>query len=485
MIMMNRFRLLLALSVALTLRAAGAADAVCQLQGTFLDNAHAGTGDAAASVVIRGGTVKFLGLEAALGFPGNGTTVAVTATSTAAGWYEMVIGGETSSCFLARVAGADLELTMPREMPCETVWPPDGAAFSGKAVDGTQQFCDLWILGVLGAILGTFLSTLGLGLQKLTHEKLKAEGKQVENYCQYPLWVLGIACLAVDAVLDVWTFGLAPASLLAPMASMVLVWNGIVAYCLVGERLTQKATIGTVIIVAGSICATIFSQHDTPSYSLADFGQRWSSPEVIIYQALVLVIFVSGQLFLNRLKKSVEENLDAYAAQVDTDEDISTTADDVSRSSRSASTGGLASADSIKLSLDSPSSGSSKDHNEIEDLEAAAAAASENKEASAEADKMHLPYIPGTKPYMYAQGTYAMVAGMLGGQSIIFAKTVVELLKSSFFAAEGAEYYMAFASFPFYVFLACLIGNLMVQTQLLNMAMHNFDSLTVIPIFIT
>ena len=170
---------------------------------------------------------------------------------------------------------------------------------------------------------------------------------------------------------------------------------------------------------------------------------------------------------------------------MDTDEDISTTADDVSRSSRSASTGGLASADSIKLSLDSPSSGSSKDHNEIEDLEAAAAAASENKEASAEADKMHLPYIHGTKPYMYAQGTYAMVAGMLGGQSIIFAKTVVELLKSSFFAAEGAEYYMAFASFPFYVFLACLIGNLMVQTQLLNMAMHNFDSLTVIPIFIT
>ena len=71
----------------------------------------------------------------------------------------------------------------------------------------TQQFCDLWILGVLGAILGTFLSTLGLGLQKLTHEKLKAEGKQVENYCQYPLWVLGIACLAVDAVLDVWTLG--------------------------------------------------------------------------------------------------------------------------------------------------------------------------------------------------------------------------------------------------------------------------------------
>lgn len=468
----------------LLFRAAAAADSVCQLQGTFLDNTHAGAAGDTASVRVAGAAVTFSGGLAALGFTANGS---LTATSTAHGWYEMVLPTATPpSCFLARVTGADLELTAPRALPCDTAWAADGAAFSGAAVAGTQQFCDLWILGVFGAILGTFLSTMGLGLQKLTHEKLKAEGKQVENYCQYPLWVLGIACLAVDAVLDVWTFGLAPASLLAPMASMVLVWNGLIAYCLVGERLTQKAALGTVVIITGSVCATIFSQHDTPSYSLADFGQRWSSAEVIVYQILVVVIFVGGQLYLRRLKKSVEENLDAYAAQVDDDDD-GTSLEESASGSRSGSMGGLASASAIKISLDSPSAaGASKDDAETEaDLEAAAAAASGKAEALASADKMHLPYLPGTKPYMYAQGVYAMVAGMLGGQSIIFAKTVVELLKSSFFAAEGSEYYMAFASFPFYVFLACLIGNLMIQTQLLNMAMHNFDSLTVIPIFIT
>ena len=467
-------------------RGAVAADAVCQLQGSFLDNAHAGAGTGAASVDVAGATVTFTGVDAELGFPANGTATAVTATSTADGWYEMVLpSASPPTCFLARVTGTDLELTAPRVLPCDTAWAADGTAFSGTAVAGTQQFCDLWILGVLGAILGTFLSTLGLGLQKLTHEKLKAEGKQVENYCQYPLWVLGIACLAVDAVLDVWTFGLAPASLLAPMASMVLVWNGLIAYCLVGERLTQKAALGTVVIITGSVCATIFSQHDTPSYSLADFGQRWSSPEVIIYQILVVVIFVAGQLYLRRLKKSVEDNLEAYAAQVDDDDDTTSLEESVS-GSRSGSVGGLASADAIKVALDSPSAGASKDDADTAaDLEAAAAAATSKAGTSEQADKMHLPYLPGTRPYMYAQGIYAMIAGMLGGQSIIFAKTVVELLKSSFFAAEGTEYYMAFASFPFYIFLACLIGNLMIQTQLLNMAMHNFDSLTVIPIFIT
>lgn len=451
-----------------------AADSVCHIQGIFVDNVHAGSN---AKVIVSGATITFSGLEKDLGFPNTTTAPAVVAaSSTAYGWYEMTVSGR---CFLARVTGPDLELTAPKDLPCQTEWSTDGPVFSGKAMDGTQQFCDLWILGVIGAITGTFLSTLGLGLQKLTHEKLKAEGKQVENYCQYPLWVLGIFCLAVDAVLDVWTFGLAPASLLAPMASMVLVWNGLIAYCLVGERLSQKAMMGTAVIITGSICATIFSQHDTPAYSLADFGQRWSSAEVIIYQVCVVVIFVGGQMYLQRLRKTVEENLDDYVAHIDDDDNSNSLVDSAS-GSRSGSMGEPVAADKIDVSVNSKGK-----RGDNEDLEALANKAAEKESISAVADKMHLPYLPGTKPYMYAQGVYAMVAGMLGGQSIIFAKTVVELLKSSFFAAEGAEYYMAFASFPFYVFLACLIANLMIQTQLLNMAMHNFDSLTVIPIFIT
>ena len=82
------------------------------------------------------------------------------------------------------------------------------------------------------------------------------------------------------------------------------------------------------------------------------------------------------------------------------------------------------------------------------------------------------------------QFVMAMMSGMLGGQSIIFAKTVVELLKATFFGPEN-EPYNAFASWPFYLFLGALICVLMTQTQVLNMAMHNFDSLNVIPIFIT
>jgi hypothetical protein len=240
----------------------------CALTGTWVDSAHAGTG-APKTVSINGATFNFTGgVEDP--FPNNITTVAVTTTSN--DWMEVTYHNGLG-CSLAKVNGADIELTAPLAT-CATSWPTTDPAFTGKAVDGTLVFCDLWIFGVMGAMLGTFLSTLGLGLQKLTHEKVKAEGKEIVNYCNHPYWLLGIGCLVVDAVLDVWTFGLAPASLLAPMASMVLVWNVVTSPCLVGEKITKRGMTGTLIIISGSICATIFSQHDTPSYTLGTYNEH-------------------------------------------------------------------------------------------------------------------------------------------------------------------------------------------------------------------
>ena len=268
------------------------AESQCKFQGTYIDSTHSGLADPP-TLVILGEIFNFTNFQF---YFENNATVVVT-TSHASGWYELQYSHPVS-CGLAKIDGANIELTEPLAT-CATEWPTNDVAFAGVAI--RQQFCDLWILGVFGALIGTFLSTLGLGLQKLTHENLKAEGREIENYCHHPLWLLGIGCLVVDAVLDVWTFGLAPASLLAPMASMVLVWNVLTSPCLVGEQLTKRGLVGTLVIISGSICATIFSQHDTPSYTLADFGERWSSAEVIIYELCVVFIFCGSKYGLHRM----------------------------------------------------------------------------------------------------------------------------------------------------------------------------------------
>jgi hypothetical protein len=173
----------------------------CKLTGTYIDSAHVGVGTLA-TVQIVGSTFNFTGFSDT--FMNNVSTVVVSTTTNE--WLEIVYNN--NKCGLAKVDGATIELTTPLSA-CATKWPTTDPAFTGTAVEGTQLFCDLWIFGVMGALLGTFLSTMGLGLQKLTHEKLKAEGKEIENYCNHPLWLAGIGCLVIDAVLDVWTFGLA------------------------------------------------------------------------------------------------------------------------------------------------------------------------------------------------------------------------------------------------------------------------------------
>ena len=428
----NMHRLVLLLPLFATTNA----ESVCQFAGIYVDNTEIGQSNpsAGATLSITGDIFNFINFTDT--FPNNSSKVAIIEHTN--GWYELEY--PTIGCGLAKINSGEIELTKPLPNGCATEWPTADVAFSGSAIDGSQTFCDLWIFGVFGALIGTFLSTLGLGLQKLTHEKLKAEGKEIENYCHHPTWLAGIGCLVIDAVLDVWTFGLAPASLLAPMASMVLVWNVVTAPCLVGEKVTKRGLLGTAVIITGSICATIFSQHDTPNYSLDDFAQRWSSPEVIIYEILVITIFIAHKIGLRQMQIQNSKQFVGDGDDNDTDhfDDPATMDADV---------------DAI-------------DEKQI--------------------DSMTLNYEEGSKPYLIAQFVMAMVSGMLGGQSIIFAKTVVELLKATFFPAEGSDMtYNAFASFPFYIFLGCLICVLMTQTQVLNVAMHNFDSLNVIPIFIT
>ena len=138
----------------------------------------------------------------------------------------------------------------------------------------------------------------------------------------------------------------------------------------------------------------------------ADFGQRWSSAEVIIYEICVVCIFVSCKYGLHRMSVNVDAR--QYVGEEESTHNEPTTSSDINVG-----------------------------------LEPIAATASANEPQTAEDDKvesMALNYVEGSREYNIAQFVMAMMSGMLGGQSIIFAKTVVELLKATFFGPEGTTY---------------------------------------------
>ena len=240
----------------------------CEIQGQFVSG-----GD---KVTITGTEFTFQGDN--LVVPGffNISTAAGTPSKTLDTYTKFVSNGkyivisEEMCISIALIEYEELKVYKPTKNDgdaCEYITDKDAAlkdniVFDGTLVEGTSTFCSYFILGATVACIGSFCATLGMNLQKMTHDKLEKKGDRTTKYYTQPIWVIGMALIVLDGILDVATFGMAPAAMLAPLASLVLVHNVILAPCLLNEKVDKKGLIATFIIIAGSLVATLSAVRD-------------------------------------------------------------------------------------------------------------------------------------------------------------------------------------------------------------------------------
>lgn len=109
--------------------------------------------------------------------------------------------------------------------------PLVGVSDTGKCfdIDYVGPKHTAWIIGFVIAVVFSFFASVGINLQKkaLKQNELHAHENNVEPTPAYklPLWGLGFFMIFAGSVLDFVAFGLAPQSLLAPLAALTLVWN--------------------------------------------------------------------------------------------------------------------------------------------------------------------------------------------------------------------------------------------------------------------
>jgi hypothetical protein len=86
-----------------------------------------------------------------------------------------------------------------------------------------------WVAGFIIAVVFSFLASVGINLQKraLKQNETTAFEQNKEPLPAYklPLWAVGFVLIILGSMLDFVAFGLAPQSLLAPLAALTLVWN--------------------------------------------------------------------------------------------------------------------------------------------------------------------------------------------------------------------------------------------------------------------
>ncbi|KAI9914922.1 hypothetical protein PsorP6_007219 [Peronosclerospora sorghi] len=260
---------------------------------------------------------------------------------------------------------------------------------------------ELWVIGFTIAVVFSFLASVGINLQKkaLKQNELLAVPKPAYRL---PLWMFGFVLIVLGSILDFVAFGLAPQSLLAPLAALTLVWNMLLAPCFNKEKLSRKDVRATLVIFVGATFAVVFAAHTSPSYDLAMLLQLYRDPLTIVYFCAVALTlgahFVALTLVNDLCLLSQRHRLIQVGA-------------------------------------------------------------------------------PTTWATVRLVG-YAGLAGTLGGQSVLFAKSTAELLKGVF---SGNVSFLG--RYQFYLLVLALAVCLCFQVKYLNEGLRHYDALSMVPVY--
>ncbi len=148
-----------------------------------------------------------------------------------------------------------------------------------------------WVVGFLLCLIFAALSSLALNLQKKSLNEADKKDPPTP-LCKQWKWILGMVILIIGSIVDFIAYGLAPQSVLTPLAGMVLVWNVLISR-IFGEKSGIREYVSTVIIFAGTLLSVIFASHYTPNYTADEIVALYREPAMIAYLVLAPIFAAS------------------------------------------------------------------------------------------------------------------------------------------------------------------------------------------------
>lgn len=112
----------------------------------------------------------------------------------------------------------------------------------------------MWI-GIVLSILADAIIAVSLNIQKLAHNRNAdpKTGKPVKPFVRLPLWWVGILLNGGGEVGNLLAYGFAPAAIVAPVGSVGVIVNELIAVIFLKEALRKRDLLGLVGVVAGVV----------------------------------------------------------------------------------------------------------------------------------------------------------------------------------------------------------------------------------------
>lgn len=148
-------------------------------------------------------------------------------------------------------------------------------------------------LGVAISICGNLMISIALNIQKYSHNKneLIEKGKQVP-YLKRPMWWLGMALMLGGEVGNFLAYGFAPASLVAPLGTVALVSNCIIAPFVLKEKFRVQDLIGIALAVGGAVLVVLYSSAESKVYTAEELKAIWKTTKTIVYLSLTFAAII-------------------------------------------------------------------------------------------------------------------------------------------------------------------------------------------------
>lgn len=161
------------------------------------------------------------------------------------------------------------------------------------------------LLGVVLDLIGILFSTSGNLLMRWVanrDEKRLVDNPDYKKPKEYldPLWYLIVILLFGNGAIDFAAFQFATMTILAPLASVSIVLNSVVAYFLLGEKFTLMHGIGSCIMIGGATLTIITgppeADHLVTVYTVWDF---FIAPSYLIFLGCKAFLLILCVLYIN------------------------------------------------------------------------------------------------------------------------------------------------------------------------------------------
>jgi multidrug transporter EmrE-like cation transporter len=339
------------------------------------------------------------------------------------------------------------------------------------------------------AVVSSFLSIFGVNLQKYSHDREELRAVQ-RPYTMRPIWWVGMICVVAASLGDFLALGFAPQTLVASLGGgSTILGNCLMSHFWLKQSLYLTDIMGVAFVSLGVIVLTAASEEDEGHYQMDQIYGLMENATFILY-ALVITTFVMTLYMRARRSKApalrvastdkedakvddVQEKKRELAAKKDQQKNAeeSPALDEPETRTRGALMSPFPSpifGDHLSLSpMGKRLPGEEDDH--LEEIELSSLKIGKYDESEIEKHTLIIdPKLP-----LY----WAAISGTIGGQSVLLAKCVVELISSTVSGDNQFQY------FGTYVLCAGMALTLLTQTHTLNLATMSGDTMSSYPVF--